>query len=276
MACPPLPASTPFWLRHLPLWLLPGHLAACVLLLGVSEPLAQDLRYHNFADSRTGFGLDNVADVISNVAILVGGLWGLHACRRAGANFASGFERALATLFFSALVLTALGSTYYHLDPDTTRLFWDRLPIGLAFTAVLAWIVSERAAPTPAGRCLLVLWLWVGPASVIYWYWSETQGAGDLRFYLLLHLATVLLIPAVLRTPSRWSHRQYYLAAYVAFVLGMAGDAFDREVFSLLGGAVSGHTLKHLFMGLAAALLAHMILHRRRLAEAPGPYAYTR
>lgn len=263
-----LPASPPFWLRHLPVWLLPGYLAACALLFLVSAPLAQDLRYHNFADSRTVFGLENFADVTSNLAILVGGVWGLYACWRAGANFASAFERTLATLFFSALVLTAVGSAYYHLDPDTTRLFWDRLPIGLAFTTVLAWLLSERAAPTPCARRLLMLWLCVGPASVIYWYWSEVQGTGDLRLYLLLHLATLLLIPAVLCTPTRWTHRHHYFAAYVAFVLGMTGDAFDREVLALLGGTVSGHTLKHVFMGLAAALLAHMILYRRRHPEA--------
>ena len=33
------------------------------------------------------------------------------------------------------MLLTAVGSSYYHLAPDNERLFWDRLPMTIAFSS---------------------------------------------------------------------------------------------------------------------------------------------
>ena len=44
---------------------------------------------------------------------------------------------------FSALILTAWGSAYYHLAPDNARLVWDRFPIMIVFMALLAAVITE-------------------------------------------------------------------------------------------------------------------------------------
>lgn len=269
-----LPDTTPAWYRALPALLFAGYLAASLATVQNVPPIGQDPHYHDFADSRSWLGIAYFADVSSNLAIFLAGIAGLAACARRGDEaFGSRFERDIARLFFVAIALTGLGSTWYHLEPDNARLFWDRLPISLAFTTLLAWLVAERAPLGASGRALLLAWIATGPASVLYWHWGELIGrGGDLRFYMLFYPIMFLLPPLLMRLRSTWTHRALYPLAYLAFMLGMAGDLLDKPVFELLGGSVSGHTLKHLFMGLAVALLAAMISRRTR----PGVAAESR
>ena len=41
-------------------------------------------------------------------------------------------------IYFSGVALVALGSAYYHEDPENETLFWDRLPMTIAFMALFA------------------------------------------------------------------------------------------------------------------------------------------
>src|SRR5205814_6907281 len=106
------------------------------------------------------------------------GFWGLLSLSQAGMA-----RREYAIFFFGAL-LTAFGSGYYHLAPDNARLVWDRLPMTLAFMALLAAVIADRVS-VAAGRRLLLPALVAGAASVVYWHWSEERGVGDLRPYAL-------------------------------------------------------------------------------------------
>src|SRR4051812_18029238 len=101
-------------------------LIAAFLLHG---PVAQYAHYHQFADTRTLFGLPNAADVLSNLGFALVGLWGLLCLwpKRRSAALAAGWPGYC--LFLVTLILTAAGSSYYHLAPDDARLVWDRLPI---------------------------------------------------------------------------------------------------------------------------------------------------
>ena len=44
---------------------------------GSKPPLSQDPNYHNFSDQRAILGINNGLDVLSNLAFLVVGIWGL-------------------------------------------------------------------------------------------------------------------------------------------------------------------------------------------------------
>lgn len=257
---------TPLLARLAPWLLLPLYLAALLVVDHFSAPLPQDPAYHAFADSRALFGIANFADVVSNLAILIPAMIGLIQvqARDAQACFGSAFERAFATLFFLALVTIGFGSSWYHLAPDNDRLLLDRLPIALAFTSLIAWLIAERSWLRKPAALALLPWIALGPACVLWWYIGETAGAGDLRPYLVLYAFAFLVPPLLMRMPSQYNRRSDYWAAYLAFVLGMLCDRFDHEIFELLGGMLSGHTLKHLLMGYAVAVLARM-LHRRRL-----------
>src|SRR5205823_5174947 len=91
--------------------------------------------YHLMADQRPAFGVPNGLNVVSNVPFaLVGGL-GLVATWRRRDDGSPVFEDSWLRWPYAAVflgtALTALGSSYYHLAPDNTRLVWDRLPMTL-------------------------------------------------------------------------------------------------------------------------------------------------
>jgi hypothetical protein len=48
------------------------------------------------------------------------------------------------TVLFAGIFLTGFGSSYYHLDPNDSTLFWDRLPMTICFAAILSAVVEER------------------------------------------------------------------------------------------------------------------------------------
>jgi len=133
----------------------------------------------------------------------------------------------------------------------------------VGFMAWLAAIVSERVG-TWAGLRLLPLFVAAGVGSAAWWGWSEARGMGDLRFYLLLSLVPVLLVPLLLRLyPPRYSGDRAILAVIGLYLLSLLFDLGDRPVFELTGGWVSGHTLKHVIAA-AAVLLVALHLRRRR------------
>ena len=103
-------------------------------------PIAQFADYHHFADQRTFAGIPRAADVLSNVAFGVVALWGVAYLRRAQSW---GYA-----LFVISLLLTAIGSAFYHLAPDDSRLVWDRIPIALACAGLLATTGLASSAVT--------------------------------------------------------------------------------------------------------------------------------
>ena len=230
-------------------------------------PLAQDPAFHAFADTRTLWRIPYFGDVVSNAALLVAGLAGLAALRRRAGEATeqgarSAWARAVQTLFFGAVVLTAFGSTYYHWAPDTPRLFWDRLPLGLVASASVALVLTDRASIRGAGRWALVAWLALGPITVVYWRITEAQGAGDLRPYFLMLGVAMAAAPVLLALlPPRHTHGYGYLLAAALYIIATVCEQADRGIYEAIG-VVSGHTLKHVAAAAAVAVLAWMFARR--------------
>lgn len=217
-----------------------------LVIAAVYGPIAQPDNYHGFADQRTLFGIAHGGDVLSNLAFLAAGLWGLMRSR--------GSE---ALLFCGALVLTAFGSAWYHLAPDDQRLVWDRIPIALACAALLAASLREGYG---MGKTLAPL-LAGGVASVLWWVYS-----GDLRPYLLIQVAPLLLIPAIQwETQAALPQRRAFALAIGLYVLAKVCEVADGAIFDLQG-VISGHTLKHLFAAMAAMVLIKQFPARQRLS----------
>lgn len=87
-----------------------------------------------------------------------------------GFAFARGFCLFLGTAYELLLLGTAgvaAGSAYYHWSPSDRRLFWDRLPMAIVFTSLVASIVGERVG-SEAGRRLLFQLIILGAGSVLY------------------------------------------------------------------------------------------------------------
>jgi hypothetical protein len=230
-------------------------------------PIPQDPAYHAFADGRSFLGIANFGNVASNLPFLVIGAWGVgYVMRHGDAVCLPGLELAY-VVFFSGVMLTALGSGYYHLVPANEPLAWDRLPMTIGFSGLFAIIVGEFVAAR-AGRLLVIPLLIIGVVSVEYWIWSESRGAGDLRPFALFQFLPMLLIPVilVLYKPAI-GHARYFWAMLGLYALSKIAEALDARIFAA-GGVVSGHTLKHLFAAAATGALLYALMQRRLPTQA--------
>ena len=239
---------------------------ACALAAALLPRMPQPLDYHDFADRRSALGIANFLDVASNVGFLIAGIAGLVIVARPRTVFEYGVERWPYGVFFFGLLLTSLGSAYYHLAPDNARLFWDRLPMTIAFMGLVASQIVDRIS-VRAGLVLLVPMLAVGAASVIYWDMTEQAGRGNVLPYGILqgYVVVVLLLIAIF-CPSRYTRAGdlYYVFAWYA--LSKVLESFDAQIFGI-GHVTSGHTLKHLAAA-ASGFVACRMLARRTLATA--------
>src|SRR5215831_11990638 len=146
-------------------------------------PLPQDPSYHLLADTRVCGPIPRVGDVLTNLAILAAGLAGVALWERV--HIAPG-ERAAYALLVAGMLLTALGSAYYHWAPSDARLVWDRLPMTLVLAALAALVLADRVDPAFARVAWLPFAL-LGVASVLWWWWwSERFGPGDLLLYIVV------------------------------------------------------------------------------------------
>jgi hypothetical protein len=86
---------------------------------------------------------------------------------------------------------------------------------------------------------------------------------GDLRFYLLMKLYPMLLIPLLLWLyPPRYSGDRTVLGIVGMYLLAVLFDRSDHLVFDLTSGLVSGHTIKHLIAALAVLAVARHLQRR--------------
>lgn len=247
------------------IWLVVALTVACSVAALLIPAMPQPPDYHRFVDTRALFGIPNALDVLSNLGFLVAGRLGWGVVFRRETVFATRPERVPYAVFFIGMLLTAFGSSYYHLAPDNERLFWDRLPMTIAFMSLIGAQIVERI-DRRLGLRLLGPLLLVGAASVIYWRLTERAGAGNVIPYGILqgYAVMVLLMLAALY-PSRYTRAKDLYGVFACYVLAKLLEAFDTQIFAF-GNLVSGHTLKHLSAA-AAGLVVCRMLWLRKLAD---------
>jgi hypothetical protein len=237
---------------------------ALAVLIGVFSfhRIPQNPAYHLFADSRSIWGIPNFFNVISNLPFFVAGMLGLIYTipKRQTPAFREKYERVPYVVFFVGIAFTCFGSAYYHWSPDNRTLAWDRLPMTVGFMGIFAGTLGDRIGPR-IGRVCLAPMLVFGISSVLYWYFSEMAGVGDLRPYVVVQfftIAAVLLL--VLLFPARYTHANWLMAGGGAYALAKVFEALDKPIFDLT--RISGHTLKHL-AAFATAVCIGIMLRRR-------------
>jgi len=248
--------------RKIALALLMGMTTMVIAAIFLSPRIPQPLAYHNFADTRPWLGIPRFGDVVSNVPFAIVGVWGLtFLLRRERHCFLDPRERCPYYFVFLGLVLTAFGSSYYHLAPDNARLVRDRLPMTIVFMALVAAMIAERIS-VRAGLCMLPVLLLIGIASVVQWHLSEVRGHGDLRFYAAVQVYAGLVLLLMLFFPARYTRTSDLAVVVGLYVFAKLLETFDRGIFNL-GHLVSGHTLKHL-AGAAAGYWILRTLQKRQ------------
>ena len=243
-----------------------GLLLLCAIIMAfvvaILPPFPQPQAYHRFADARAWLGVPNFLDVVSNLAFLMVAALGLAVVLRPDPHaFIARAERLPYALFFLALAATSFGSAWYHLAPDNASLFWDRLPMSVCFAALLAAVIAERYS-VQAGIRLLAPLVIAGAATVFYWRWSETAGAGNLLPYFAFQVYALLAVLLLMRLfPPRYTRSTDIFNALALYGAAIAAELLDRPIFSF-GQIVSGHTLKHLLAALAVYQVVRMLRAR--------------
>lgn len=236
-------------------------IAAIVLvaMLGIvsvwmMDPIAQDPEYHRFADQRTILSIPNFWNVISNLPFLLAGVMGLCGIFRWNRTRLIAELRMAYILFFVGVSLVAVGSGYYHWTPSNGSLFWDRLPMTIAFMAMFAVIIGEFVS-VPLAKAALWPLIVFGLFSVIYWHGTEAQGAGDLRLYVLVQSLPMLLMPLMLMLfKSTFTGTSGYWLLLCAYILAKACEYYDEAIYHL-PLFLSGHSHKHLAAAVGVLLL---------------------
>jgi hypothetical protein len=244
--------------------------AAALLIPAMPQPVA----YHDFADHRDVFGIHNFLDVASNVGFLIVGVIGVVVASGRRARFEFAIERWPYVIFFVGVTLTAAGSAYYHLTPDNETLFWDRLPMTIAFMALVCSQIVDRIS-IRLGLTLLIPMLMLGAASVIYWRITERAGVGNVVPYGVLqgYSVVILLLLAVLK-PSRYTRGKILYWVFAWYVLSKILETYDANVFEWTH-LVSGHTLKHVAAAAAGVAVWVMLTRRTLIARDPDRLAHS-
>ena len=217
-------------IRARPLIFLFGLAAVSLLALLLVPPIPQSQTYHSFADQRPLFGVPNFWNVVSNLPFVIVGVMGLMRVRGSLA----------ASTFFLGVLLTGFGSSYYHWRPDDIGLFWDRLPMSVAFMAALAYVIEERINER-VGQTLLWPLILLGIVSLLMWIRTD-----DLRLYAWVQFFPCVVLPLMfwLFAP-KYSGTAYWFAAAGLYVLAKVLEYADAGIHSATGDMMSGHALKH-------------------------------
>ncbi len=210
---------------------------AAVFACFFAEPIPQDQNYHHFADAKSFFSIPNFWNVISNLPFVVVGTIGL-----AKLKHANGYPlKPNYVWFFIGILLTGLGSGYYHLQPGNNTLVWDRLPMTVTFMSFLSIIIGEFIS-VKSGKKLLYPLLAVGLLSIVNWIVTD-----DLRMYALVQFLPIILILAVLFLSKKQPyHKKYFWLMVVCYTIAKFLESYDFLVYDALVKTVSGHTLKHI------------------------------
>ena len=144
------------------------------------------------------------------------------------------------------LILTCLGSGFYHLDPDMPqRLIADRLGMAVAFAGFLGTAASERIS-VRAGEAVLVLMMVAGLLAA----WVARE---NLTPWVVVQFGGMALAVGLALTRPRPGALGVSLGGVIFFyALAKLFELGDATIFEATGHIVSGHTLKHLAAALAA------------------------
>ncbi len=232
---------------------------AFIVVFVFISPIQQDQSYHHFADTTCIIHITNFWNVISNIGFVFTGLYGFAILKKYQINTAINY------VLFVGIMLTGIGSAYYHFAPNNTTLVWDRLPMTIVFTTffaqLYAWYISSKTA--------MIIWissLVLGIISVFYWQYTESMHQGDLRLYAIVQYLPMLLLLVMLAFHYKKFPSLLQPISMVAlfYLLAKLFEHFDKNIFENTH-CIGGHPLKHIAASIASLYIVKMIKDYKKI-----------
>jgi Ceramidase len=237
----------------IPQLLLSITLITFVVVFIFVNPIPQDANYHHFANDKVIFGIANFWNVLSNIGFLITGLLGINFVRK------NKITNPIIWILFAGIILTGIGSAYYHYNPNNITLVWDRLPMTIVFTSffalIYAWCFNEKM-----GFKIWLVSLAAGIYSVFYWQYTEHEFRGDLRLYAIIQFLPIVLIIIILASHFK-SHSflvKPILMIIVWYIIAKLLEHYDSSIFKK-SNLLSGHPAKHIAAAMATYYIFKMI-----------------
>jgi hypothetical protein len=220
-----------------------------LILLAIFLPsIEQNQNYHNFADQRVLFGVNNAFDTLSNLAFIIVGALGLvNFYNNQYIKISNSFSVIL-NLFFISIILTGLGSSFYHLSPNDFTLVFDRLAMSLVFASILAMLAYLKISPRFGLHTLAEL-LILAPLTVLIWNYN-----GNLTPYVVLQFGGIILVILTLLLTKTRMQGPCFTSLIILYGAAKLVEFYDEKIFNLSQNLISGHTLKHLIAALAVII----------------------
>lgn len=208
--------------------------------------------YHHFADNRMFLNIPNFMDVFSNVGFMFSGLYCIYILYKYNSYIQHEILPSLVTFALGTL-LTAAGSSYYHLNPENATLMWDRLPMTITFAGLLGVMAYQISKDYFFTTIMLMTSLVFGIAAVLYW--NETS---NLTPYIFMQFGGLLwLIFHMYRYKKeellKWP------ALIACYILAKLMESLDVIIYQATSNIVSGHTLKHYVAAAGVTYLVYSI-----------------
>lgn len=232
-------------------------------------PVVLEASAHQYANQRRWLGLPHAADVLSNLPLLLTGLWGWFATRT---NAWPAELRRPWQGFFVCVAGGSLIAATYHAAPSDTGYVLAQIAMSAAFVMLTFGMLAERVnakfgsrSGAKAAAALVAL---MAAAAML----SAGIGAAiDLRPFLLLQILPVLLIPAgVLSLPGQHTRGMDWLVMLAFYAAAKVVALADAEIQAATGW-ISGHALMHLGLAGVAGRLAYRAASAAAAVPAAGP-----
>jgi hypothetical protein len=234
-------------------------IVASAIVVWSMSAIPQPVEYHQFADQRKFLGIPNFANVVSNLIFIFFGIYALFVIWFRSVSADELMSSASIYIFYLGLIAIGATSAYYHWSPSNDGLLWDRLAMSISFMALFSFILSAHFHQR-VGSYLLMPLMVLGVASVVYWYYTESLGQGDLRAYLLVQFLPVILIPFILLLfPSKKYQAGYIWLVLLIYILAKLAEHYDAQIMHALV-EISGHSIKHILSALAAMIFLKSVL----------------
>lgn len=223
------------------------------------NPIPQDVEYHNFGDQRMIFGIPNFWNVMSNLPLFFLGAIGTWISFRNWKLRPDIVSIILPLVLCLGIFIACFGSAYYHWAPDNNTLVWDRLPMTFIFMPIFSLLIYDFIGKKE-GQIAFYILVPLGVFSVFYWQYTESIGAGDLRFYIFVQFFPMVIAPFILWLfPKKTNYVRYIYFILGWYIVAKLAEFFDDVIYDFFG-FWSGHTIKHLIGAISLYFVLKLIV----------------